>query len=294
MLSAGLFPPLPNVYWDMRVGDGSSKSMPGASRSVRMGPKGEKRDAALGVMGEEVAVDVAESGLPARYASRSSCSSALAVGERINGRLILLYDQARLSEDASAVCGRSNESGGDSVSDGRLARSWGEGSGSVCGSVSACVTSVVTGALESGFGVGAGGCVADLGREKGSGADEMRLLLRRTSSASSLRTGDDARNLFGFGFAGSNNAMASETGTLLEVVWLKSSSRWAMSSSGRTASSSRTWSTEERDRWWDFVGILAVGAKRECDETNEMRPGSAEVFGKESSKAHKEHREVAG
>jgi hypothetical protein len=65
-----------------------------------------------------------------------------------------------------------------------------------------------------------------------------------------------------------------------------------MSSSGRTASSSRTWSTEERDRWWDLVGILAVGAKRECDETNETRPGSAEVFGQESSKAHKEHCEV--
>jgi hypothetical protein len=123
MLSAGLFPPLANVYRDIRVGDGSSKSMPGVSRSVRMGPNGENRDAVFGVTGEEVAVDVAESGVSARYASRSSCSSALAVGERINGRLILLYDQARLSGDASAVCGRSSESGGDNESDGRLGRS---------------------------------------------------------------------------------------------------------------------------------------------------------------------------
>jgi len=212
-----------------------------------MGPKGEKIDAAFGVTGDEVAVELAESGVSERYASNSSWSSAVAVGERIKGRLILLYDQARVSRvDASAVWGRSKESGGDSVSDGRLGGSWNDSSGSCSGTAKVCVND---GLGSGGGGLAAGGREADFGRAVGSGAEDIRLLFRRTSSASSLLTGEEDRKIrLGLGFAGSNNAIASETGTLLDVVWLKSSSKWAISVSGRTASSSRTWSTDDRDR----------------------------------------------
>jgi len=73
-----------------RVGDGSSRSSPGPSVSGSIGEKKAQLCDVFGVTGEGVAVVVAEVGVSCRYASSNSWSSAVAVGERNKGRLILL------------------------------------------------------------------------------------------------------------------------------------------------------------------------------------------------------------
>jgi len=85
----------------------------------------------------------------------------------------------------------------------------------------------------SGISGDAGFCVdggeAVLGRVIGSGAEDILRLCRRSSSACRVLTGDEERanGCFGVGFSarGSKRAIAFETGTLLSVVWLKSSNR---------------------------------------------------------------------
>ena len=163
-----------------------------------------------------------------------------------------MYDRARDSRAGpSAVCGRSTQSGGERLRDGRIERSCGRSLVSVTSAGSA-------GKVGCGFSTVGGGDAA-LGRITGSGAEDILLLCRRTNSASSFFTGDAfwLKMRLGFGEAGSKSAIALETGTLLDVVLLKSSNSKAIWCSGRSASRLMTWSTEERDRWWDLVGILA-------------------------------------
>lgn len=90
--------------------------------------------------------------------------------------------------------------------------------------------------------------------------DETRLLCRRSSSASSVRTGDEEPAGFFLGLPPwcSKRAMASDTGTLLGVVWFRSSSSSAIWFSSRSASRSMTWSIDERRRWWPWAGMVVV------------------------------------
>lgn len=98
-----------------------------------------------------------------------------------------------------------------------------------------------------------------LERKLGSGADEILLLCRRSSSTCSALTGDGERpNLFrGLLAWCSKRAIASETGTLLDVVWFRSSSRTEIWVSSRSASRSMTRSIDDRERWWPLVGIVS-------------------------------------
>lgn len=99
-----------------------------------------------------------------------------------------------------------------------------------------------------------------------SGADDILRLFRLSSSACRVLIGaeDGSKGRLGFGFfaQGSKREMASVTGTLLAVVWLNSSRRREIWLSGRSASRSKTRSTEDRDRWCDLVGI--VGGCSDC------------------------------
>lgn len=135
--------------------------------------------------------------------------------------------------------GRSESPGGDNTREGRSGRS--EDCFAGVGHRGACGFEVV------------------LERGRGSGADEIRLLCRRSSSACSVRTGDEERpdSRRGLVVWCSKRAIASVTGTLLGVVWLKSSRRRAICLSSRSASRSMTWSIDERDRRCALVGMVA-------------------------------------
>lgn len=139
------------------------------------------------------------------------------MGERSIGRLILLYDRGRSSGDGLAeVSGPSSGVGEGSVKETRWDRSEGCSSGS-----GMAVTVIVMDCR------GAVGCDPVLGHPRGSGADEILLLWRRSSSACSVLTGDEDRSCFLFGLESpcSKRAIACDTGTLLGVVWFKSSKR---------------------------------------------------------------------
>ena len=90
----GCFAILPDAKIDTgrRVGDGSRRSMPGpsVSGSGSIELKKVQLGDVFGVTGDAVAVVVAEVGESCRYANSNSWSSAVAVGERNSGRLILL------------------------------------------------------------------------------------------------------------------------------------------------------------------------------------------------------------
>jgi hypothetical protein len=108
------------------------------------------------------------------------------------------------------------------------------------------------------------GCLLRLKRNRGSGADEiladMRLLWRLSSSTCKVLIGEGERQDLGERFdlpvCCSNMAIASETGTLLEVVWFKSSRSTAIWDSSRSARRSMTRSIDERRRVWPLVAMI--------------------------------------
>lgn len=150
-----------------------------------------------------------------------------------------MYERGRGFDDGPAeVLGRSEGSRGDTVSDEGWA--W-------RGRSESCVSGGETVGCD---GAGGCGCEAVLGRGLVSGAEEIRLLCRRSSSACSVLTGDEGRQnlLFGLIELCSKSAIASDTGTLLAVVWFSSSRRIAIWFSSRSASRSMTRSIDERER----------------------------------------------
>lgn len=156
------------------------------------------------------------------------------------------------------------EGRGDSSSEGRLVgelegeRAGGESEGLVGEEKSRERSSEVDGnEKSSGSGLSlSGDDIMDCGL--GCGAMESLLLCRRSNSACKFLTGDEARSYFLFGLLGpfSNKAIAWETGTLLSVVWLRSSSKSERSASSRSPNSSKTRSIDERDPVRACVGIL--------------------------------------
>jgi len=74
----------------VRVGEGSSRSSPGVLGSISKSEKGDCEKPKSGVVGDGVAVVAGDTGVSLKKASNSRWSSAVAVGERKVGRLILL------------------------------------------------------------------------------------------------------------------------------------------------------------------------------------------------------------
>jgi hypothetical protein len=118
----------PDEKLGVRVGDGSSRSRPGVlgSSSSKSDEKGEcDMPKKCGVVGDGVAVVVAEAGVsPLKKARSNRWSSAVAVGERNVGRLILLYERGRKPEPEDAASEEGGLGRSTCVGEGSVNRDW--------------------------------------------------------------------------------------------------------------------------------------------------------------------------